>query len=42
MQFRFGLLGPLSVVRDGQAALMTSGRQRIALAVLLMPHSCHK
>jgi hypothetical protein len=31
VQFRFGLLGPLSIIHDGQAALMTSANQRIAL-----------
>ena len=35
MQIRFGLLGPLSAIHDGQAALMTSGNQRIAVAAPL-------
>ena len=50
MQFRFGLLGPPSVIHDGQAALMTPGNQRIAQtrvrrrsSELLAKHqSCHK
>jgi DNA-binding SARP family transcriptional activator len=36
VQFRFGLFGPLSVIHDGQAALMTSGNQRIVLAAPLV------
>jgi len=52
VQFRFGLLGPLSVIPDGQPALMTLGNQPIALAALLVStnpagllakhQSCHK
>ena len=36
MNFRSGLHGPLSVIHDGQAALITPGSQRIVLAAPLM------
>jgi len=35
VHFRFGLLGPMSVMDDGKAVIMTSGNQRIVLAALL-------
>ena len=49
MQFRFGLPGPLSVIHDGRAALMTSLSFRRGRAfgdvpseLLAKHHSCHK